>query len=398
MTRGKRASAALAGLLAVISSAAALSAVTLSGAPSRTAATAGSVTKRRTESVASTSCARLTAGWSDTRLFAQLLMLAWTYTRPGTLATAADTGVGAFEMAFAPGVEPHTTPATSARVHAVNESLDADATHAGQVPPIVSTDAEGGSVTRLAGILGAIPSARQIAGTWSTAHLEQVMTTRGRRMKALGFDMDTGPVYTISSPSTTLSYGGSRAFSTSPTVAGTYADAFAKGLATAGVLAVAKHFPGEGRASANTDTGVATDPSLGTLRTHDLVSFEEAVAARVPVVMVGHPIVPGLTSGLPASLSAATYALLRKTLGFTGLAITDTLGVKAVSLAGYSVTAAVVKAVEAGADMPMVQASTWRPALSALEHAFSTGALSMRVVRTRVEHVLVAKRVCAPTH
>jgi beta-N-acetylhexosaminidase len=339
-------------------------------------------------------CASAAAGWSTPRLLAQLLMLTGDFTHPQALESAAAAGVGALEMAFAPGVEPETTPATWPRVHAVIASLVSVATRAGRLAPIVSTDAEGGTVTRLAGVLGKLPSPREMAAIWSAAHVEQVAATRARHLKALGILMDTAPVYDTASPASTRVYGASRSFSTSPAVAAEYADAFARGLASAGVLAVAKQFPGEGHASADTDFGVATDPPLATLRSHDLLSFEEAIAAKIPVMMVGNTLVPGLTDGQPASVSGATYTLLRTTLGFSGLTITDTLDVKAISGAGDNTQEAVVAAVEAGADMPMLPAPTWQPALGALEHAVSTGALPMRVVRTRVAHVLVAKGVC----
>ena len=42
--------------------------------------------------------------------------------------------------------------------------------------------------------------------------------------------------------------------------------------------------------------------------------------------MVGHLDVPGLTDGLPTSLTPATYALLRDDYGFDGLVVTDDLG------------------------------------------------------------------------
>jgi beta-N-acetylhexosaminidase len=248
-------------------------------------------------------------------------------------------------------------------------------------------------VTRLAGVLGKLPSPREMAAIWSAAHVEQVAATRARHLKALGILMDTAPVYETASSASTRVYGASRSFSTSPAVAAEYADAFARGLASAGVLAVAKQFPGEGHASADTDFGVATDLPLATLRSHDLLSFEETIVAKIPVMMVGNTLVPGLTGGQPASVPGATYTL-HATLGFSGLTITDTLDVNAISGAGDNTQEAVVAAVEAGADMPMLPAPTWQPALGALEHAVSTRALPMRVVRTRVAHVLVAKGVC----
>lgn len=361
------------------------------GADGRSAAAVSAPSKKVTAK--RTGC--VPARWPLSRLLAQLLVLTGTFTHPGLLGPAAAAGVGALQVAFAPGVEPTTTPATVPRVRGVIAALVADATNAGQLAPLISTDEEGGAVTRLGGMLGPLPSPRQMAATWTTAQVEQAMETRGRQMKALGIDMDTGPLYDISPAGNTVDDEGSRTFSTSPNVAAEYANAFAKGLASAGVLAVAKQFPGEGYANGDTDTAVATDPPIATLRAHGLSSFEKAIAAHVPVVMVGHPVVPGLTKGQPASLSPATYALLRKTMGFKGLVITDTLGAKAISVPGYSEPDAVVTAVEAGADMPMLHDTTWQPALSALEHAVSIGALSMHVVRTRVAHVLVAKGECS---
>ncbi len=344
--------------------------------------------------VAKATCVDAIAGWSTPRLLAQLLMLTGTFTHDqALLGAAAAAGVGALELAFAPGVEPHTTPATKVRVHDEITSFVSDATHAGQVAPFISVDEEGGVVTRLGGMLGALPSPREMASMWTTTRLQQVMATRGREMKALGIDMATAPLYTTSPATNTVSDEGSRTFSASPTVAAAYGNAFAKGLTSSQVLAVAKSFPGEGYADADTDQAVATDPPIATLRTRTLVSFEKAVAAGVRALMVGHPVVPGLTDGQPASVSPATYALLRKTLGFSGLTITDTLGAKAISV-HYSQAEAVLEALQAGADLPMLHATTWRAALDALEHAVSTGALSMGVVRTRVEHVLVAKGVC----
>src|SRR5581483_586671 len=111
--------------------------------------------------------------------------------------------------------------------------------------------------------------------------------------------------------------------------------AFAQGLQAAGIVPVVKHVPGIGHASADTDLGPATDPPLAQLQGHDLIPFDQAVSAGAPVVMVSHAIVPGLTGGLPASLSPATYQLLRDGLGFQGVAVTDALAAGAISAAGY---------------------------------------------------------------
>ncbi len=154
-----------------------------------------------------------------------------------------------------------------------------------------------------------------------------------------------------------------------------------------------KHFPGLGHANGDTDLGPATDPPLSQLETDDLVPFGAAIHDGVPVVMVGHPIVPDLTNGLPASLSSATYTLLRQTLGFTGVTLTDSLGAGAISAAGYSEQSAAVAAAVAGADMVMIDASSWAATVSALEQALSDGGLSLPSVQASVSRILAAKGV-----
>jgi beta-N-acetylhexosaminidase len=160
-------------------------------------------------------------------------------------------------------------------------------------------------------------------------------------------------------------------------------------------VAVIKHFPGLGHANADTDLEPALDPSLAQLRTDDLIPFQRAIAAGAPVVMVSHAEVPGLSGSTPASLSPATYQLLRG-LGFRGVAMTDSLQAGAISGAGYSQPAAALAALTAGADMAMIDASTWSATVSALTAALSTGRLSLTNVNASVRRVLAAKgiRVC----
>ncbi len=275
--------------------------------------------------------------------------------------------------------------------------LDNDASGAGQVVPWMSTDTEGGPVSRLANVLGAIPSARGMAGEWTTSQVQSAMASRGVGLRRLGITMDLAPVLDTASPTDQVAYESQRSFSTTPQVTSSYGAAFAAGLRASGVVAVGKHFPGLGHASANTDTGAATDPSLAQLRSHDLVPFTRVVASGLPVVMVGHPVVPGLTNGLPASLSPATYALLRNTLHFGGVTMTDSLGAGAISGAGYSEASAAVTAVRAGVDMAMIYASTWLPALQSMIGALSDGSLARSKVDASAGRILAAKgvSVCA---
>jgi beta-N-acetylhexosaminidase len=132
-------------------------------------------------------------------------------------------------------------------------------------------------------------------------------------------------------------------------------------MGQAGVLAVAKHFPGLGGASGNTDYGPASTRPYTQLQVAGLLPFERAIRAGVKAIMVANATVPGLTSE-PASLSPAVIdGLLRQNLRFSGLVMTDSLSAGAISAAGYTVSSAAVASIEAGSDMVLF-GSTLTPA------------------------------------
>ena len=71
--------------------------------------------------------------------------------------------------------------------------------------------------------------------------------------------------------------------------------------------------------------------------------------------------------------------------------MTDSLGAGAISAAGYSEPAAAVAALEAGADMVMIDSASWTPTLAAMESAVASGALPLARVDISVARILSAK-------
>jgi beta-N-acetylhexosaminidase len=278
-------------------------------------------------------------------------------------------------------------------------------------PPAVMADEEGGDIQRLAGAVPSLPWARDMAQSLSPSQVQTLATSVGRAMRQLGVDIDLAPVVDLDArpgPSAT-NPDGLRSFSADPAIASRYALAFLRGLQAGGVLPVVKHFPGLGGASGNTDYGPATTPPLAELQTAGLVPFRAAIAAGAPAVMVSNAIVPGLTT-LPASLSpAAVSGLLRHTLGFQGLVLTDSLSAGAITQAGYDLPHAAAAAIEAGSDM-ILFGSTLTPAetlllspvnvaasigqiVAAIVAATTMGALPTARLDNAVQHVLAAKHV-----
>jgi beta-N-acetylhexosaminidase len=269
------------------------------------------------------------------------------------------------------------------------------------LPPFVMADEEGGAVQRLRGLVGPVPSARDLAASTTPAGIESLAARIGRAMRAAGVTMDLAPVLDLDDgPGPDAEHpDGTRSYGTDPDRTAADGLAFADGLRAAGVVPVVKHFPGLGGATGNTDDEAASTLPWATLRQSGLRPFLTAVRHGVPAVMVGNASVPGLTY-LPASISHEVVTdVLRDQLGFHGLVVTDSLSARALVAAGYPVPRAVAWAIGAGADLTLFDASpgdvpaTTRGAVDAVVDAVTTGQLPRSRLVDAVAHVLAAKGV-----
>jgi len=211
---------------------------------------------------------------------------------------------------------------------------------------LVLADQEGGAV-RIVPWAGPAPSAswQAAAGTVQTAS-----RAAGRELRASGVTVALAPVADVASvPGAALS---SRAFSTDFGRAAGSVAAAVRGWRDGRVAPTVKHFPGIGGARVNTDDGSVTIARSATqLRRQDLQPFRRAIAADVPLVMVGHARYPALDRSRIASQSNAVIeGLLRAELGFRGVVITDSTEAAAV-LAVTGVAQAAVRNVRAGVDI-----------------------------------------------
>ena len=155
----------------------------------------------------------------------------------------------------------------------------------------------------------------------------------GDQLRRLGITVTLAPVGDV--PTVAGAALAGRAFSEDPqTAAAAMADAVA-GWRAAGVASTAKHFPGLGGATVNTDDGPATvDRSRAELEADDLPPFAAAIDAGVPLVMIGHASYPALDPDRIASQSAPIIEdLLRRELGFRGVVVTDSM--EAAGVAGH---------------------------------------------------------------
>lgn len=339
-------------------------------------------TEPRPAPVGLPACATQVAGLPVRAQLAQRLMVAVNPARPDSARTVvAATGVGAVFIGGNP----------TAMMQ--NDAL-APMRAASTLPVTVAVDDEGGRVQRIDQLDGPIPSARVMAATMSPDQVRALAAKRGRELRARGVTMDLAPVVDLTDQAARAAIG-DRSFSADPERAARYAGAFAAGLRDAGMLPVLKHFPGHGRASGDSHAGLVTTPPLSSLRTTDLVPYRDLLRAGPAAVMVGHLNVPGLTDGLPATLSPAAYRLLRTEIGFRGVVLTDDLGAMRAITDEYSLPEAVLAALRAGADIALwSSADDPGPVLDRLQAAVDSGQLSPSNLAAATARVLAAKGAC----
>jgi beta-glucosidase len=183
-----------------------------------------------------------------------------------------------------------------------------------------------------------------------------------------------------------------RAFGDTPDIVSDLAAAFIQGAHQHPVLTSAKHFPGHGDTS--TDSHLQL-PRLAhnrqRLESIELPPFQAAIAAGVDSIMTAHVLLSHLDGDRPATLSPNILTgLLRETLNFDGLIVTDALVMGAIAN-HYGKNEAAVLAIEAGADVLMMPLDPVG-VVQAVAHAVETHRLSPQRIQVSVERIWWAKQ------
>jgi len=279
---------------------------------------------------------------------------------------------------------------TFPQVRELAAQLQAAARVAGRPPLLIAVDQEGGLVRRLrwappsrsAAELGVLPESKVRAAGRAAA----------QALRAAGVNVDLAPVADVPSVPGSFVAAQRRAFSTDPPLAAALTTAFAQGLADGGIVATAKHFPGLGRAAASTDTAPVTIAASRAALASDLVPFQALVRAGVPLVMLSNATYPALDAK-PGAWSPAVESLLRRTIGFGGVTITDALEAAA-KTHGRSVGAAAVLAAQSGADLLLLtgkEAATGA-VYRRLVEAASSGKIPRSALERSNDRILALKR------
>ena len=262
---------------------------------------------------------------------------------------------------------------------------------AADIPLFIGSDEEGGTVTRASknpNLFSApLPSPQELYTAEGMDGLLSTTRTYNEQLKALGINVNFAPVCDVSTDAGDFIYA--RSFGKD---AQTTADYIAKAVTeyeAAGVACVLKHFPGYGN-NVDTHTGIAVDErSYETFETADLLPFSAGIAAGAPFVLVSHNVVNCMDASLPASLSPKVHEILRGTLGFDGLIVTDDLAMDAVKSYAQDGSVAVL-ALQAGNDM--IVTTDYRTQIPQVIAAVQSGEIDEREIDAHVYRVLHEKQ------
>jgi beta-N-acetylhexosaminidase len=258
---------------------------------------------------------------------------------------------------------------------------------------LVTVDQEGGLVRRLPG--PPRPSAQSI-GARGAAYAEQIGRVTGGSLRSMGVNVDLAPVLDLGRPGRAIE-GEGRTFARTPAGVSETGVGFARGLASGGVAATAKHFPGLGDARINTDNAVQKIRlTAAKLRAADEQPYTAFIQAGGPIVMLSTAIYPAL-SGRPAALSRAiATGELRDRLGFQGVSISDALGsVSARAIGGPAKTA--LAGARAGTDLVLfTDLGDAARAQRALARGLGNGSLDRAQFQASVDRVMSLRRTTSP--
>lgn len=232
-------------------------------------------------------------------------------------------------------------------------SIHAAAQAGGHPTPIIGIDQEGGQLIAIANGATELPGNMALGATGSPELAEKAGRVLARELRALGINMNFAPILDVNvNPHNAVI--GIRSFGDTPALVAEMASAQIRGMQAEGIIATAKHFPGHGDTEVDSHIGLPIVPhDRQRLDAIEIAPFVSAIAENVGAVMSSHILYPALDADKVATMSTPILTgLLRESLGYQGLIVTDAMDMHAVSSQG--VETSIIGALNAGADLIML--------------------------------------------
>ncbi len=262
------------------------------------------------------------------------------------------------------------------------------------IPMIISTDEEGGSVQRIKGIrdisVTDIPYMYYLGQTKDKNLAYKVGEIIANELRTIGVNLTYAPVMDIySNPNNTVI--GKRSFGSDPNTVYDMATSLRNGIEDNLVNTCIKHFPGHG--DTETDSHFETpiiNKTLDELENSDLLPFIKSIN-DTNMIMVGHIALPKITnSSIPASLSKEIVTdLLKNKYNYKGLVITDALNMRSLT-DNYSDKEIYTMAINAGVDLLLMPNGS-KNAIKYIKEAIDDEEIDINTINESVRKILTYK-------
>ncbi len=227
---------------------------------------------------------------------------------------------------------------------------------------LIAVDQEGGRVQRFQAEFTRLPAAQSFGELWSTNKQKAPMVayesayTMASELLEVGIDFSFAPVFDVTSKESEVI--GDRCFHPDPNAATELLGAYIDGMHAAGMVAIAKHFPGHGGVSGDSHHCLPQDNRcLDDIRQHDLVPYMSLVN-EIQGVMTAHVMFDQCDQNIPTYSSYWLQDVLRGELGFEGIVFSDDLtmqgAIDANSDEQGSIVESAQRAIYAGCDIVLV--------------------------------------------
>lgn len=260
-----------------------------------------------------------------------------------------------------------------------------------KIPMLIGVDEEGGTVNRVS-LYPAFrnspfrsPQEVYKSGGWEMITSDAI--EKSKLLRSLGINVNFAPVVDVSENPNDYIYN--RSFGSDADMTAQYAKKVVKAMHKEHIEPVLKHFPGYGN-NVNTHTGIAHDTrSYEQFETSDFIPFQEGVKAGANIILVSHNIVHSMDDKYPASLSPKVHKILRETLSFDGVVVTDDLYMEGITQYVKKEEAAIL-AVQAGNDL--ICCTDFQTQILAVVSAVKDGRISEERINSSVRRILKLKK------
>jgi beta-N-acetylhexosaminidase len=224
---------------------------------------------------------------------------------------------------------------------------------------LVAVDQEGGRVQRFQKGFTRLTCAAEFGRLWSkdkqTAPMRafESAVTMAQELLEVGVDFSFAPVFDVNSVSNDVI--GDRCFHPQPDIATELLGAYIDGMHTAGMVAIAKHFPGHGGVGGDSHHCLPTDArALDDIIQHDLLPYTELMD-EIQGVMSAHVLFSNCDDQIPTFSEFWLQQVLRERMGFQGIIFSDDLSMQGAQDASQEpIDKLAQRAINAGCDMVLV--------------------------------------------